>query len=348
LNTLEKLGWNENINEKIILQEEQFIGRVVVQQRGQYKILSEAGEYAAKITGKFYHQIVRQEEYPAVGDWVVYSKAEQDSEASIHLVLPRKSKFSRKTVGGITEEQIVATNIDTIFIVTSLNDDLNLRRIERYILLAWESGANPVIILNKLDLCSDVEEKKRLVEEVAIGVPIIEISALKNQGIENLSTYVKDGQTVALVGSSGVGKSTLINQLIGQDVQDVGGIREDDSRGRHTTTHRELFVIPTGGIIIDTPGMREIQLTESEEGLSTTFNDIEELAEQCYFRDCTHENEPKCAVNKAIEEGTLAIDRIQSYRKLQKELQYIARKENQRLQQLEKEKWKKITKSHRK
>jgi ribosome biogenesis GTPase / thiamine phosphate phosphatase len=348
LNTLEKLGWNENINETITLQEEQLIGRVVVQQRGQYKILSEAGEYGAKITGKFYHQIVRQEEYPAVGDWVVYTKGEQDSEASIHKVLPRKSKFSRKTVGGMTEEQIVATNIDTIFIVTSLNDDLNLRRIERYILLAWESGANPVIILNKLDLCRDVEEKKRLVEEVAIGVPIIEISALKNQGIENLSTYVKDGQTVALVGSSGVGKSTLINQLIGRDVQDVGGIREDDSRGRHTTTHRELFVIPTGGIIIDTPGMREIQLTDSEDGLSTTFNDIEALAEKCYFRDCTHEKEPKCAVNKAIEEGTLAIDRMQSYRKLQKELQYIARKENQRLQQLEKEKWKKITKSHRK
>ncbi|OZM58440.1 ribosome small subunit-dependent GTPase A [Lottiidibacillus patelloidae] len=348
MNTLEKLGWNEKLNEQTKLQEEQFIGRVIVQQRGQYKILSEAGEFAAKITGKFFHQIVRQEEYPAVGDWVVYTKGEQDSEASIHQVLPRKSKFSRKTVGGITEEQIVATNIDTIFIVTSLNDDLNLRRIERYILLAWESGANPVIILNKLDLCTDIEEKKRLVEEVAIGVPIIEISALKNQRIENLSTYVKDGQTVALVGSSGVGKSTLINQLIGRDVQDVGGIREDDSRGRHTTTHRELFVIPSGGIIIDTPGMREIQLTDSEDGLSSTFHDIEELAELCRYRDCTHENEPKCAVKNAIDEGTLSADRLQSYRKLQREIHYIARKENQRLQLLEKEKWKKITKSNRK
>lgn len=290
----------------------------------------------AEVTGNLRFQADDREDFPAVGDWVTIKARHEEQKATIHRVLPRQSKFSRKAAGATTDEQIVAANIDTVFLVNALNDDFNIRRIERYLTITWESGVNPVIILSKSDLCADVEEKVAAVESVALGVPVHVISAEKGVGLKELTTYFQQNQTVALLGSSGVGKSTLINCLYGENVQDVKEIRDDDSRGRHTTTHRELILLPDGGILIDTPGMRELQLWESEESLSHSFGDIEELASQCHFRDCSHQKEPGCAVKKALEEGTLDQGRFNNYQKLQRELAFLERKQDQKAQRAEK------------
>jgi ribosome biogenesis GTPase len=278
---------------------------------------------------------------------VVIRIRDGENTAMIHAVLPRKSKFSRKTVGAKTQEQIIATNVDTVFLISGLDGDFNLRRIERYLILVWESGANPVILLNKADLCTDVEKRREEVESIALGVPIVVLSALNNQGLDTLAPYLGKGQTIALLGSSGVGKSTLTNQLAGKELQAVQEVRQGDDRGRHTTTHRELIVLPSGGLIIDTPGMREIQIWAGDEGFQETFADIERFAQQCRFQDCQHECEPGCAVRQALEDGTLDYQRFLSYQKLQKELDYLARKQDQKAYLAEKERWKKITKSMR-
>ncbi|MBD0379099.1 ribosome small subunit-dependent GTPase A [Paenibacillus sp. WST5] len=307
-----------------------------------YRVQTESGEALAEVSGKMRHNALRREDYPAVGDWVVITVREDEQRATIHAVLPRKSKFSRKVAGQVTEEQIVATNVDTVFLVTALNLDFNVRRIERYLVLAWESGANPVIVLSKADLCDDPEAKAAEVEAVAVGVPIHIISSAENRGLADLAAYVSAGQTVALLGSSGVGKSTLVNRIYGEEILETGDIRSGDDKGKHTTTHRELIALPGGGILIDTPGMRELQLWDASEGLSTSFQDIEELGASCFFQDCKHENEPKCAVKQALTDGTLAHERFQNYLKLQKELAFLARKEDKGLQAAEKAKWKKI------
>ena len=265
-----------------------------------------------------------------------------------NAVLPRKSKFSRKTVGTKTEEQIIATNVDTVFLISGLDGDFNLRRIERYLILVWESGANPVITLNKADLCEDVEQRREAVKEIALGVPIIILSAVNNQGLDALIPYLTQGQTVALLGSSGVGKSTITNQLAGKAIQSVQAVRQGDDRGKHTTTHRELIILPSGGLLMDTPGMREIQSWTGDEGLQETFADIKSLAMQCRFHDCRHEQEPGCAVQEALVDGTLDYQRFLNHQKLQKELNYLTRKQDQRAALVEKEKWKKIHKSLRK
>lgn len=239
-------------------------------------------------------------------------------------------------------EQVIVTNIDTAFVVTSLNKDLNMRRLERYLSIARQSGAEPVIVLNKSDICADVEAKINDVLAIAPNVPVLAISATEKSGLEKLSPYLQDGKTVVLLGSSGVGKSTLINALEGRERQKIGDIREDDGRGRHTTTARELLVLENGGIIIDNPGMREIQLWDAGEGLHDTFQDITELAAQCKFTDCQHETEPGCAVKRAINEGTLLEVRLESYRKLQRELIAFERKKNPALRAAERKKWKKI------
>jgi len=347
---LKKFGWNEFFEEGFIQYKGQGykVGRIALEHKKMYRILTEYGELLGEVSGKFRFQAAERGDYPAVGDWVVISARPEEQKATIHAVLPRKSKFSRKVAGQTTEEQIVASNVDTIFLVNALNADFNVRRIERYILSAWESGANPVIVLSKADLCEDIEEKIAEVETVAFGIPILPISAEKNIGLDQLAPYVYEGQTVALLGSSGVGKSTLTNTLIGHQKQQVKEIREGDDRGRHTTTHRELIVLDQGGILIDTPGMRELQLWEADEGLSQSFSDIESLAEQCKFRDCRHKKEPGCAVQQAISDGTLDMDRYNSYVKLQKELAYIERKENQRAALAEKAKWKQVSNNQKK
>ncbi|WP_026679090.1 ribosome small subunit-dependent GTPase A [Fictibacillus gelatini] len=351
---LQTIGWTSFFEEAFTPFHEEGLsaGRVALEHKRMYRVFTEQGELLAEVSGKLRHLAESREDYPAVGDWVVISARPHEKKATIHAILPRQSKFSRKVSGQTTEEQIVATNINTVFLVNALNADFNVRRIERYLLMAWESGANPVIILSKSDLCDDVPEKIREVESIAFGVPIHAISAEQGLGLEQLEPYVKPGKTVALLGSSGVGKSTLINTLLGEPRQEVKDVREEDDKGRHTTTHRELIVLEQGGLLIDTPGMRELQLWEADGSFSHSFSDVEELIEECRFRDCTHNNEPGCAVRKAIASGILDESRYNSYVKLQRELAFLARKEDKKAALAERSKWKKIagdrTRFHRK
>lgn len=341
---LNELGWNMEFQHAFdqVKQSEWNPGRVTSEHKGSYRVQTETGELLGEITGKMRYQADGRQDYPAVGDWVLLSSRPQEGKGTIHDILPRFSKFSRKVAGLTTEEQVIAANVDTVFLVNALNQDFNVRRLERYLLLTWESGATPVIVLTKSDLSENTEALASEVEAVAFGVPIHVTSVKDRTGLDELHAYLEEGQTVTLLGSSGAGKSTLTNYLLGEEKQLVQEIRDDDGRGRHTTTHRELIPISSGGMIIDTPGMRELQLWEADEGLNQSFADIEALAENCHFRDCKHEKEPNCAVQEAIQSDDLDESRFQSYLKLQRELAFLERKENKRAQLAEKKRWKKI------
>ena len=304
------------------------MARVFAEHKNIYKIFTEFGEVLAEVSGKLRHEALDADEFPSVGDWVVVSLRIEEKRATIHRVLPRKSKFSRKVAGINTKEQIVASNIDIVFLVNALNKDFNARRIERYLIMAWESGANPIILLSKADLCMDIEEKLRETEKVAVGVPIHIISSVDKLGLDELNQYLQPGRTIALLGSSGVGKSTLLNFLAGEELQETKEVREYDDRGRHTSTSREMFLLDSGAIMIDTPGMRELQLWGGSDGISEAFEDIEELAALCKFSDCSHKKEPGCAIKKAIEDGLIDEKRYKSYETLQKEIKLIEKKQN--------------------
>jgi ribosome biogenesis GTPase len=323
------------------------VARVISEHRGMYRIYLETGEADAHVTGHFRHHAEDPLMFPAVGDWVVVEPQGEHSPVTIHQVLPRTSQFVRQAAGTTTAGQIVAANVDTVFLMSGLDGDFNIRRIERYLVTAWESGANPVIVLNKADVCADLDEVVSQVESIAIGVPIHPISATTGQGLEQLDAYLLAGKTVALIGSSGVGKSTLTNYLLGCHQQDTQDVRADDSRGRHTTTHRQLLPLPSGALLIDTPGMRELQLWSDGSGLQETFGDIEALAETCKFHDCQHDTEPGCAVQEAIALGNLDLRRFQSYQKLQREQQWIAQRQDTHARQNTKRRWKQITKTIR-
>lgn len=346
---LTDLGWNSFFEEsyKKYKDKNYIAGKVFIEQRHIYGIYTEHGEYEGEISGKMRFMAEETGDYPVVGDFVVMSLIPGEKKAVIQGVLDRKSKFSRKTAGSKTDEQILASNFDTVFIVTSLNGNLSLRRLERYITMAWESGANPVIVLSKADLCGNIDEKMAEVETVSIGIPVHTISAIEGLGMDELKQYAAKGKSAVVLGSSGVGKSTLINYLAGDEVLKTSSIREFDDKGRHTTTHRQLVTIPGGGFIIDTPGLREFQLWDGNEGILETFSDIEDIAKGCRFSDCRHENEPGCAVRAAIENGMLDPGRLESYKKLQKELKYLESRHNQLLRQNEKKRIKSISKAIR-
>lgn len=335
---LERYGWDEEFQKHFseTAGEGREPGRIIVEHKGAYELITEAGPLSGEVSGRFRHEAFGIGSFPAAGDWVAVETRPEEGRATIHGVLPRRSRFSRKIAGALTQEQVVAANFDHIFIILSLNWDFNIHRLERYLTMAWESGALPVIILNKLDLCEDAAEKTGMVESVAFGVPVHAVSAVTGEGMEEVGKYLKPGKTAVFLGSSGVGKSTLVNRLAGSEIMDVNGIREDDSKGRHTTTHRQLVLLPAGGVVIDTPGMRELQLWDAGEGLTGAFEDIADLAAGCRFRDCRHESEPGCAVKEAIREGLLPADRLESFRKLQKELLFLEQKQNQALRLAEK------------
>jgi ribosome biogenesis GTPase / thiamine phosphate phosphatase len=338
-------GWNEffETNFESYARNNYSRGRVALEHKNFFRVYTQHGDVLAEISGKLRHEAVNRSRLPAVGDWVVIRSRPEHGRAIIDAVLPRRTSFARKIAGSRTEEQIVAANIDTVFLLTSLNQDFSLRRIERYLIIAWESGANPVIILSKSDLCDGVADQIAQVQAVAHGVPIHAISVVTEFGLQDIAQYFKQGQTVALLGSSGVGKSTLINHLAGDAHLRVQTVRDHDDRGRHTTTHRELVLLPTGGIVLDTPGMRELQLWDGDESLQLVFEDIEALAGNCFFSDCHHQNEPQCAVREALVAGTIDVERYESYEKLQKELKYLARRRDKLSEIMEKKKWKKLS-----
>jgi ribosome biogenesis GTPase len=316
--------------------------RVAAQHRGAYVLFSELGELRAGTAGRLEHEAAGAGDLPAVGDWVAVTVRVEERAATIRHVLPRRTKFSRKVAMHASEEQVLAANVDTVFLLMSLNADYNLRRLERYLATAWDSGAQPVVVLTKTDLCHDVPERVVEVESVAFGVPVHAISNLTGDGLELVRAHLAPGRTVALLGSSGVGKSTLVNTLAGEELLATGAIREDDDEGRHTTRHRQLVVLPGGGLVLDTPGLRELQLWDVGEGVGETFSDIEELAARCRFSDCAHRHEPGCAVKAAIDDGTLPFARWASYKKLQRELAHLERRLDKRLQSEERKRWAKV------
>jgi ribosome biogenesis GTPase len=328
--SLEALGWTDELAAAFEPHQEAGLtpGRVSTQHRGVSVANTEAGEVHADLAGRFRHEAIEARDLPAVGDWVALD-VNEPGRGRIEAVLPRTSLISRKTPWLEVKEQVLATNVQTVFLVQALPLDVNPRRLERYLTTVWESGASPVIVLTKTDLAGD--DLPRLlaeVEAIAMGVPVHAVCNITGEGLDALRAYVTGSETVVLLGSSGVGKSTIVNRLAGEELLETQEVRESDQRGRHTTTRRQLIVLPSGGIVLDTPGLRELQLWNADEGISHTFEDVEGFAAQCRFSDCAHESEPGCAVRAALASGELDRDRWDSYVKLQRELHALEARQN--------------------
>lgn len=345
--SIERFGWSTEMEEAFAPRRAGGLvpARVVVQQRGRYTVEAEDGERAAEPAGRLRHEAASGG-LPVTGDWVAV-RAGAAGPAVIEAVLPRRTAFVRKAAGEATVAQVVAANFDLAFVVAALPDDVNLRRLERYVTAVWESGASPVVVLTKTDLADDVAGSALAVAAVAPGVAVHAISSVTGEGVADLHALLAPNRTAVLVGSSGVGKSTLVNRLLGRERQAVAGLRAD-GRGRHTTTHRELVPLPRGGLLLDTPGMRELGLWAEEESLDAAFDDVAALASACRFADCTHEHEPGCAVLAAVDDGRLDAARLESYRKLGRELAYLERRTDARAHAEERRKWRAINREQRK
>jgi len=342
------LGWDDTLAEQFesLATDGLIAGRVAVQHRGAYDVLTELGELRCDVAGRLYEESRSPADLPAVGDWVAVAPRAGEAAGTIQLLFPRRTKFSRKTAWQAAEEQVLAANVDVVFIVTSLNEDLNLRRLERYLILARESGAEPVVLLTKSDLSADAGPALAAVRSVAADVPVHALSSLTGEGLDAVRSYLHPGVTAALLGSSGVGKSTLVNTLVGDELLETQELRSD-GQGRHTTVRRELVRLPGGALVIDTPGMRELQLWVADEALEETFDDVTSLFQHCRFSDCSHESEPGCAVQEALADGTLAPERWDSYLKLEAELAHLERRLDKRAQAEERKRWKALTRLHR-
>ena len=292
-------------------------GRVVAQHRDGYLVQTDAGERRGKASRRLSNE-APDAGYPVVGDWVAMSLDGADGASTIHAVLPRRTEISRRAADSARTRQVLAANVDVAFVVTSMNGDLNIRRIERFLVVAWQSGARPVVVLTKADLCADPQDQAAQIAN-AVGCPVLVVSARRGEGLDSLLTQVRSGETCVLIGSSGVGKSTLVNAFLGEERMATQAIRESDDEGRHTTSHRQLVLLSGGVMILDTPGIREVGLVEADEGLSTTFDDVEQLIQNCRFTNCRHTGEPGCAVGDALRSGDLDRGRWESFQKLRLE-----------------------------
>jgi len=346
-NDLTRLGWDTAFEEAFTPHAAEGLlpGRIVLEHTHIYRVAMAGGEVLGRVSGRLRHDAATRADFPTVGDWVAMAPAPHTGDARILAVLPRRSRFSRRAAGDPTEEQVVAANIDTVFLVGGLDGDFNPRRIERYLLVARDSGAAPVIVLNKADLVEAPEAMAASVRALAGTVPVHVVSCRDAASLAVLREYLSPGRTGALLGSSGVGKSTIVNRLLGHDLLRTQDVRESDSRGRQTSTARQLVPLPGGGVLIDTPGMRELQLWETGETLAGAFEDIEGIADACRFRDCRHQQEPGCAVRAAVAAGALAAGRLESYLKLQAEQAHQARQVDQRAQLDEKRRTKAATRA---
>jgi len=314
---------------------------------GKYLLYCDEGEVQGEIAGRLQYLASGPQDLPAVGDWVVVRIVPLERRAVIVDLLPRRTKFSRRAAGKRAEEQVVAANVDVVFLVQALDSTLNLRRLERYLVAASDSGARPVVLLNKSDLCENLDEVRAAVDRVAAGAPVHVLAARHGLGVDALNEYLAEGVTGAVLGPSGVGKSTIINRVLGSDYFPTEEVRDFDDKGRHTTTRRELVILPGRGLLIDTPGMRELQLLGGTGGLEAAFEDVEALALECKFRDCRHDEEPGCAVRQALDDGRLPPERFASYRKLLREITFLERSGNKTEQALYKDRAKKLTARHK-